>query len=158
VRDRLTAAAYRAASRVLVVYRFVRRPTIHGVRCVLLRGDDVLMVRHTYGDRRWSFPGGRGRGGEPPEETARREMREELRLDIDGWRVCGELAFTGDDRATHDVICLVADCPEEPDPNLGEIAELRWFPRHDLPSPTLDHTDTLLEYALTERNGSAPTT
>jgi 8-oxo-dGTP pyrophosphatase MutT (NUDIX family) len=85
-------------------------------------------------------------------------MREELRLDIDGWRVCGHLVFTGEDRATHDVTCLVAECPGEPDPNRGEIAELRWFSRHALPESVLDHTGTLLDYALTERGRPAPTT
>jgi ADP-ribose pyrophosphatase YjhB (NUDIX family) len=154
MRAQLTAVAYRAATRWLVAYRRVRRPTIHGVRCVVMRGDEVLMVRHTYGDRRWGFPGGRGRRGEPPEETARREMREELRLDIDAWRVCGELAFTGDDRATHVVTCLVADTPSEPDVNRGEIADVGWYAVEALPERVLDHTQTVLEYALAERSAS----
>jgi ADP-ribose pyrophosphatase YjhB (NUDIX family) len=153
MRDELTAVAYRAATRWLVAYRWVRRPTIHGVRCVVMRGDEVLLVRHTYGDRRWGFPGGRGRRGEPPHETARREMREELRLDIEDWRVCGELAFTGDDRAMHVVTSLVADAPAEPDVNRAEIADVRWCAVGALPASVLDHTDTVLEYALAERAG-----
>jgi ADP-ribose pyrophosphatase YjhB (NUDIX family) len=44
---------------------------------IILRNDagEVLLVRHSYAGRRWTLPGGGVHRGEPPEQTARREMR-----------------------------------------------------------------------------------
>jgi ADP-ribose pyrophosphatase YjhB (NUDIX family) len=151
VPDIIRRSAYRAASRLLAVYRFVRRPTVHGVRCALVRDGEVLLVRHTYGDRRWALPGGLMRRGEAPEVTARREMREELGLDIAAWRELGHVRFTGTERARHDVACLTATVPEEGlEHNTAEIDEIAWFPRDALPEDKLDLTDVIVARAFRE--------
>jgi 8-oxo-dGTP pyrophosphatase MutT (NUDIX family) len=50
---------------------------------VLDGGDRVLLVRHTYGDRRrWELPGGWMHPDEAPEAAARREVAEELGIDV----------------------------------------------------------------------------
>jgi ADP-ribose pyrophosphatase YjhB (NUDIX family) len=148
VRDLVQRWAYRAASSVLAGYRFVFRPTVRGVRCVLTRGGEVLLVRHTYGDRRWALPGGLIRRREAAELTARREMREELGLDIAAWRALGSITFVGTERARHVVECLSAAMPdEEIDMNRGEIAELAWFPLDELPDEALEQTDEIVALA-----------
>lgn len=140
--------AYRAASRLLGVYRTVRRPTLHGVRCVLSRGDEVLLVRHTYGDERWSLPGGLNRRRETPAATARREMHEELGVDVTAWRDLGVLRYVGADRSRHVVTCLAAPCPDgDPVPNEGEIAEIGWFSVDDLPGDELKWTREIIRRA-----------
>jgi len=133
--------AYRNASRVLAAYRFVRRPTVRGVRCALMRRGEVLLVRHTYGDRRWALPGGLMRRGEAPEATAQREMGEELGLDIAAWRPLGNLVFVGPERARHVVTCFATTAPDaEPTLNEAEIDQARWFPSDALPEDSLDGT------------------
>jgi ADP-ribose pyrophosphatase YjhB (NUDIX family) len=147
--DRIRRSAYRVASHLLAAYRFVRRPTVRGVRCVLVRGGEVLLVRHTYGDRRWSLPGGLMRRGEAPEATARREMSEELGLDISAWRGLGDMRFIGTERARHVVACLSATAPEgELELNAAEIHEIAWFRRDTLPEDTLDMTDAIVARAF----------
>jgi 8-oxo-dGTP diphosphatase len=147
--DKIRRSAYRVASHLLAAYRFVRRPTVRGVRCVLMRGGEVLLVRHTYGDRRWSLPGGLMRRSEAPEVTARREMREELGLDISAWRDLGHIRFTGTERARHVVACLAATAPdEELKLNAAEIGEMAWFPRDALPEDILDMTDAIVARAF----------
>jgi 8-oxo-dGTP diphosphatase len=142
-------SAYRVASHLLAAYRFVRRPTVRGVRCVLVRGGEVLLVRHTYCDRAWALPGGLMRRGEAPEITARREMREELGLDIAVWRALGHLRFVGTERARHVVACMAATAPpDELDLNPAEIHEIAWFPRDALPADTLEMTDTIVARAF----------
>src|SRR3954469_16804736 len=75
---RMRATAYRVALWLLRAWWVVRRPRSRGVRCILRRGDEVVLVRHSYGDRRWMLPGGRVRRSEDPVATARREMQQEL--------------------------------------------------------------------------------
>jgi 8-oxo-dGTP pyrophosphatase MutT (NUDIX family) len=66
-------ALYQAAR----VYWMIFRPLTLGVRVILLRGDAVLLVKHTY-QPNWYFPGGMVERGESLEEAARREAREEV--------------------------------------------------------------------------------
>lgn len=145
----LRRSAYRVAWWVLTAYRFVTRPTVRGVRCAILRGGDVLLVRHTYGDRGWALPGGLLRRREEPEEAARREMREEVGIDIAHWRALGMLRFIGPERAKHVVECFAADVPEgqEPRANKSEIGQVGWFPVDRLPDETFRHTDEMVERA-----------
>jgi len=50
----------------------------------LFRGPDVLLIRRAFAPwaGHWSLPGGRLEPGETPEDCVRREVREELGLDL----------------------------------------------------------------------------
>ena len=76
----------------LRVYWFLLRPKVVGVKCVVVHGDRVLLVRHTYGRRSWDLPGGTVRRREVPIDAARREMHEELGRRI-GRASCRERVF-----------------------------------------------------------------
>jgi 8-oxo-dGTP pyrophosphatase MutT (NUDIX family) len=125
---------YRVAYAVLRAYWFVRRPKLSGVKCVLTDGDEVLLVRHTYGPRGWELPGGAIKRGESPVSAARREMNEELGISIDDWRALGTVTVIVDHRRDH-VYCFHAESPErELTIDRGELADATWFARDGLPS------------------------
>jgi ADP-ribose pyrophosphatase YjhB (NUDIX family) len=130
---RLRRLGYRCAYLLLWGYRVVVRPEVSGVKCVLTDGDHVLLVRHTYGPREWDLPGGGIKRGEGPATAARREMREELGVEIDDLRDAGEVVATlNRSRAT--VYCFAAELrAPEITIDRGEIAAARWFPGNDLP-------------------------
>ncbi|HEY5318690.1 MAG TPA: NUDIX domain-containing protein [Solirubrobacteraceae bacterium] len=128
---------YRVAYQLARVYWFFARPTKRGVKCVITRGDEVLLVRHTYGDRRaWELPGGAIKRGEAPIEAARREMREELSLSISDWTALGDLFAKYEHRndTMHCFHAVLADA--SPVADRVEIAEARWFPLAAPPAPT----------------------
>jgi ADP-ribose pyrophosphatase YjhB (NUDIX family) len=130
---RLRRWGYRLAYRLLHVYWFVRRPRTRGVKCMLSRGETVLLVRHTYGPAEWELPGGGLRRDEIPVSGARREMQEELGICPESWADLGSI--TGRLHHHHNTLhCFQAELP---DPELtidpGEIAVARWFPRQQLP-------------------------
>ena len=62
---------------------YARLPTMFGAAAALFTGADgrVLLVKPNYRDH-WSLPGGILEPGEPPHEGCRREVKEELGLDI----------------------------------------------------------------------------
>jgi 8-oxo-dGTP pyrophosphatase MutT (NUDIX family) len=129
----LRRLGYRLAYRLLLIYWFVCKPHTHGVKCVIREGDRVLLVHHSYGPREWELPGGAVRRGEPPLTTARREIREELGVQIDDWVALGEL-----ERALYrrrDTLhCFQAELRGralELDP--VEIARASWFEPDSLP-------------------------
>ena len=127
---------YRVAHRLLRVYWFVIRPTTDGAKCLLTRGDRILLVRHTYGRSEWDLPGGMVARDEPPLTTARREMREELGITIDDWVSLGKLKA----RVHHHpnwLHCFHAELPAgEIAVDPGEIDATGWFELNALPSDT----------------------
>ena len=134
IRNTLLRTAYRVGYRGLVVYWRVAKPQNQGVKCVLTRGGEVLLVRHTYGPReRWELPGGGVKRGEDPLAAARREAREELGLDLSDWRPLGDLFEQIDGKHDH-LWCFTADVGDrELRRDEAEIADTRWFARDALP-------------------------
>ena len=132
---------YRVAMVLLLAYRFVFRPRVLGVRCVLVHEDSVLLVRHTYGDKRWALPGGLIKRSEPAQETATREMSEELGLEDLEWHDLGWIEYTGADRARHSVRCFTCRLHSRAvSPNAAEIDEVAWFAWDRFPHETLHGT------------------
>jgi 8-oxo-dGTP pyrophosphatase MutT (NUDIX family) len=136
---------YRCAYAVLLCYWFLLHPRVRGVKCVLTRGDDVLLVRHTYGDREWDLPGGTIRRNEPPLDTARREMQEELGVLIQDWRPLGEVYGIAHHRRD-ELHCFEAEIRDgRVEIDLGELAAMRWFPRAQLPEDVGHYVRRVLE-------------
>jgi 8-oxo-dGTP pyrophosphatase MutT (NUDIX family) len=125
---------FRVAHRLLRAWWFVRRPQQRGVKCVLTDGDNVLLVRHTYGSSKWDLPGGGLKRDEPPVEAARREIAEELGVRLDGWR---DLGFIGaSEYHRHDTIWLFqAELNGKPlTIERAELDTVQWFARGRLPA------------------------
>ncbi len=98
-----------------------------GALCAVEGPDGtVLLVRSSY-RRGWGFPGGLIRRGEDPEETARRELREELGLEFD---VVGGRRVVVDSSARRvDVVFRVRPRPPVQDAVVArspEILATRW--------------------------------
>jgi 8-oxo-dGTP pyrophosphatase MutT (NUDIX family) len=146
IRNTALRAVYRVGYRVLRVFWLVTSPPKRGVKCVLTRGHEVLLVRHTYGPRkRWELPGGGVKRREEPLDAARRETQEELGVDLTDWRFLGDL-FDRIDGRRDQLWCYAAELGDariERDP--AEIAETRWFRRDDLPEKAHRYVRRILE-------------
>ena len=143
----LRRLAYRCAYAVLWLYRAVARPSLHGVKCVLVDSDKVLLVRHTYGPHEWDFPGGGLKRNESPLSAARREIKEELGLEIDDWLAVGDV-LARFQRTKSTMHCFRAEVSQ---PRLtldrGEILTARWFPLAELPANLAGHVGPILVHA-----------
>lgn len=132
-RDRLLVVGYRIAYLGLVVARTLAPHRARGVKCLLTRGDELLLVRHTYGPRVWHVPGGGVRRGESPLAAATREMHEELGLEGLEWRELPTQALRIR-RGTILLHRLTADVgARQLHPRAAEIARAQWFSVRQLP-------------------------
>jgi 8-oxo-dGTP pyrophosphatase MutT (NUDIX family) len=115
------------------LYWFVFRPHTKGVKVVLQNdNDELLLVRHTYGSRDWTFAGGSQEEGESPEETAKREIKEELSVQLKSIERCGD--FTSRKEYKHNHITVCSGCVNDTiTPSPFEIDRAQWFEPNDLP-------------------------
>jgi ADP-ribose pyrophosphatase YjhB (NUDIX family) len=97
-------------------------------------GGDVLLLKHSYGADVWALPGGGLGRGEDPAAAARREVREELGIDITRIEVIATLEeeLSGSPHTAH---LFAATCDQHPRPDGREVTEARFFPSHSLPEP-----------------------
>ena len=106
------------------------------------RADQLLMVRRALEPYAgcWEWPGGYMDLGETPAEAARREIREELGVEV---RLTAVLGVYGDPWPNGDhvqVHTFVGEIDEAPRLDPTELLEFRWFDRDDLPKgDALEH-------------------
>jgi 8-oxo-dGTP pyrophosphatase MutT (NUDIX family) len=135
------ASWQRTRSRLYLRLARLRRGMTLGVRIMVVDGDRVLLVRHTYVPG-WQFPGGGVEANETAEEAGIRETFEET-----GHRIAGPLELLGFyfNGAVHprDHIALYRARAFEaarPFRSNWEIAEIDWFRVGDLPVETSSAT------------------
>lgn len=118
------------------VLRVVAPSYTVGAACVIERDDgSVLLVRLVYRNG-WGLPGGLVKRHEDIAECARREVREEIGMDVE---LTSEPAVVVDSRPQRvDVVfrarLAAGSDPDGTRPCSAEIREVRWFPASELPS------------------------
>lgn len=122
-----------------------------GAASVIIGREGVLLVKHNYGHHNWEIPGGLSEAGESAEESAIREAREEIGVELvveqltgvywePGWQGIGGHHFVFRCRLADDAAPRVA----QPD----EIADVRWCSADQLPRPISDFTVQRIRDAL----------
>ena len=107
-------------------------PLTLGARVILLRGDEVLLIRHTYRDG-WYFPGGGVEKRETLEAAACREAEEEAQATVRGLELLGVYANFGEGKSDHVAIFVARDFDTAPFVPNNEIAAREWFRLDALP-------------------------
>jgi 8-oxo-dGTP pyrophosphatase MutT (NUDIX family) len=127
VRAALRRQSYRLGYWILWASSFVIHRHSRGAKCLLSSQGQVLLVRHTYGPNVWELPGGGTRRGESPLDTVRRELREELHVNVAQATFLGVRSGPGRYGGTQISYFLaeIDDRAVVPDPI--EIAEVAWF-------------------------------
>jgi 8-oxo-dGTP diphosphatase len=120
---------YMGAYRLMRAYWHLRRPTTHGALVALWCRGEVLLVRQSYLPY-YSAPGGYLQRGEAARDAARRELREELSLEIDVNKLSLALETTHEWEGKHDHVAIFSmDLLERPNISLDyrEVVEAYWF-------------------------------
>lgn len=120
-----------------------------GAKCVVTHAGELLLVRHTYGDRRrWDFPGGFVRAEEDAVAGAGRELREELGLAVGAHELerLGELELRLCRRTDTIHYFRLELAGRAVVPDRVELAEVGWFPRAALPIRLGTHVQEVLDW------------
>lgn len=130
---------HRLRAQIFLTVKGASKRMTLGARGVLIDGDKILLIRHTYGPG-WQFPGGGVDPGETMQNAMEREVYEET-----GYSVTGDVELFGIYHNSHvtnrDHVALYisrnfeVSRPFEPN---YEIAEMGWFDYKDLPNNMAD--------------------
>lgn len=151
---RLFAALPRRVRRILV--RWGAPSYTVGAVAVVRRDDGrILLVRQRYRVG-WGLPGGLLSRREAPEDAVRREVAEEVGLDV---AVDGEPRVVVDPGPQRVDVVYLADLAPGVDPDAArpvsaEIVEVRWCALDGLPN--IQHETRTALAAVTRRTGTGP--
>lgn len=125
---------YQLLNLVRHVYWFLFHPDTFGVKVIVEQNEKYLFVRHGYGSKRWTFPGGGIKKNETPADAVRREAREEVRIELKDLRPLG--TFNNHYEYKNDTVhaYYATTNTEKLVPRRGEIIAYGWFPKEDLPN------------------------
>ena len=127
----------------------MKRGMTLGVRGVVLRGDEVMLVRHGYTPG-WHLPGGGVEPGETFEEALAKELREEGNVRVTGAPKLHAL-FQNRNASSRDHVAVYVVREFEYGGPLAptfEIKEAKFFPLKGLPEGTTQSTRRRIEEIL----------
>ena len=105
--------------------------TIRVVAAVIRDGEKIFATMRGYGDFKglWEFPGGKIEAGEAEKDTVKRELKEELNLDV---KVGGLFAKTTFEYPDFVITLSVYECEMLSSFVLKEHESYRWMPPAEL--------------------------
>lgn len=114
-------------------WRKWRKVPINGISVIVTNAaGEIMLLWHSYGPKAWGLPGGGMSAGEDPEDCARRELREEVGLEVEKLEKLGVLneTLSGSPHTSH---VFTAQVSQTPKPDGREILEARFFAADALP-------------------------
>jgi 8-oxo-dGTP pyrophosphatase MutT (NUDIX family) len=148
--------ALRLANATRVRWWRLRKPSIRGCRVVALDPENrVLLVRHSYGNRRWYLPGGGIGRDERPIDAAVRELAEETGCALaEPWLVAVyDETLSGAANRVHIVAGRTEDAPKA---DGREIVAVGFFAPDALPEPMSPHYAQRLRGWITAAAAGTP--
>ena len=130
-----------------------RRFTVTAGAFIFDDNSRILLLEHVFRpDSGWGIPGGFLGKGEQPEAALRRELREEVALEVSDVKFLFARTLPQPRQVEIYFLCK----PESvPSPSSFEIIKAEWFAMDTLPSELSRDQRTLIKHALSVREKSA---
>jgi 8-oxo-dGTP diphosphatase len=131
--DKAFQVAYIVAYRMMRMYWRVRRPRTSGALVAIFNSDCLLLVKNSYVPY-YSLPGGYLRRGETARDAARRELREEVNIDVSPEQLEAAVDSTQDWEGKRDhvnIFVLTLDTRPSVTIDNREVVHAGWYSPED---------------------------
>ena len=125
----------------------IGRPLTIGVRAILIQGNQVLLVKHTY-QTSWYMPGGGVNRGESLEQAVCREAQEEVGATLGEIALFGAYSNFREGKNDHVIVFLCREFTLTGQTD-GEIERFGFFPLDALPADTSPGTRRRIDEYVT---------
>jgi mutator protein MutT len=107
--------------------------------------SEVLLIKHLFRPGKgWGLPGGFLEASEQPDEALRRELREEIGLELDQLKTFTTRSFR---KARQLEVVFLGHSRDEPLPQSIEVERCGWFPTESLPDGVPRDQKSLIKQA-----------
>jgi 8-oxo-dGTP pyrophosphatase MutT (NUDIX family) len=117
--------------KIYIMRWWFKRSITVGVRLLLIKDGQVVLVKHTYQEG-WYLVGGGIKQNETPEEAGRREAREEAGAQLGSMTLFGIFTQHIENRSDHIIVFVCNDFTLVPAKDF-EIESVQLFPTDKLP-------------------------
>jgi ADP-ribose pyrophosphatase YjhB (NUDIX family) len=126
---------YIFANKIRTFYWYLFKPNTLGVKCLIINGDKVLLIKNSYQKNLWTIPGGRVNKNKTLENAVAREVLEEVGILVNFKNLNRVLEYRSEVEFKKDnLTCFVfmtANTFFKVD-NV-EVVEAAWFDKNELP-------------------------
>lgn len=129
----------------VVSYLWLLRPRKRRIRGLIISAESVLLVKHVGGKDQWTLPGGGAHANEKPFETLKREIHEELKIDVELQRDLGLIEVNRYGALTTYHILESTTDNKDIKPDRWELRDAQWFSINQLPDDCSQAVKTALE-------------
>ena len=125
------------------------RFTVTAGAIIFNQQEEVLLLKHPFrAGSGWGLPGGFLKQGEQPIDALRRELKEEIDLEIDNIEIFWTRSFK---RPRQIEILFIADTKALPQPQSMEVECAAWFNSNELPDGLPQDQKSLVKRAVGKR-------
>ena len=110
-------------------------PSLAASAVILDGAGRGLLVKQSYGGRRWALPGGMLDPGESPAEAAVREAREEIGVEVALVDLIAVYYIRSDEPGIRFAFRATVTSGEPAIRDTGELTDLGWFAPDEVPQP-----------------------
>ena len=125
---------YKMLNSIRKIYGFIIRPETTGVKCLVKnQNNEYLLIKTTYSGDYWTVPGGGVHRNESLEHAIRREVKEEIGVDITELKQLGSYVSRAEYKKDTVYLYVAKTLQATTAKNLREISKAQWFSQDSIP-------------------------
>lgn len=124
---------YKIANSIRRIYWYIFKPHTKGVKCLIERNGEYLLIQSSYSGKYWTLAGGGIKYRETAGYAVKREVKEELGIILDTVKEIGQYESTAEYKRDSIHLLYAQVSGKGFNQNMAEVSNAQWFSKESLP-------------------------